>query len=379
MLYDILRREDVSKLLIEVVNNNRYNQKDEIGSIDYQKFNNTEQTLFITIDALYKYMVIIDDIKLLDDFVYQLNLLIRKIDNFHDIKTGINKLITKFCVLKLGYKDKEDKKRKEIISYIYDKYITNGYLYHAINDVYKGDIKNNGLIPQEYNNLYNEFIEIKNILGSDIISKEFFSKTIYFTDSFMMAYYYAVNSPMYFYELLCNNSIIKDKDSYIKNDYEECNKNINKIINKLELNTNNSNKVKKVFNDEWNLINKSKSCPTIIRVKRNLLLKDNKELDTTINNKELELSEVVERVLSSRYDEIECSSKIESKDIEFIELPNYNDLLIKKEEKTDAELENNETTEYNNELGKVSILILLGSIFIAIGVIITMIMVVSGG
>ena len=116
-----------------------------------------------------------------------------------------------------------------------------------------------------------------------------------------------------------------------------------------------------------------------LAVKRNLLLKDNKELDTTINNKELELSEVVERVLSSRYDEIECSSKIESKDIEFIELPNYNDLLIKKEEKTDAELENNETTEYNNELGKVSILILLGSIFIAIGVIITMIMVVSGG
>lgn len=383
MLQDILQREDTAELLKEVVNNNRYNNKDDISSINYQQFNNTEHSLFITLEAIYKYKIIIDEESLLKDFIYQLNLLIRKIDNFHDIQDGVNRLITKFCILKLGYKDKEDKKRKEIIKYVYDKYINNGYFFHAINDVYKEDIKKQGLIPQQYKNLYDKFIDIKNILGSDVISKEFLSKNIHFTDSFMMSYYYAVNSPMYFYELLCDNKIINDREaqeSYLENDYDKCNKNINKLVNKLELNDKNSDKVKEVFNSEWNLINKSSSRPTIIRVKRSLFMKDDSKeeeiYNNVINNTDIELSDAVGRILESKDDDIECSFKIDSKNIEFIDLPNYAS-LIEKRDVDHSVKKTEEESQPNNELGMISILMLIGSILIAAGVIMTMI--VSGG
>ena len=49
MLDDILSNENVSKLIKEVVNNNRYNKKEDAN---YLEFIDNEQALFILIDAL---------------------------------------------------------------------------------------------------------------------------------------------------------------------------------------------------------------------------------------------------------------------------------------------------------------------------------------
>ena len=330
MLNDVLSRENVNKLLKELVNNNRYNKKNVEGSVDYLRYVDNELALFVAVDALYKYKMIIDDNNLLNDFVEQLNLLFRKVDNFGDINTGINRLITKFVVLKLGYKEKEEEKKQEIINYVYDKYINNGYIFHAINDVYENNIQSNGFIPQNYNNLYKEFIGVQEIVGKDILDADFKSDEVSFTDSFEMAYFYAVNSPLYFYKLICDNELItklEDKKAYLYNSYEECLKNINKISNKLELNTEKSEKLKEVFDKEWELINKTNYCPTIMAIKRNLVLKDSGSIHSSINY-DLSLSEVIGKIMNSKYNDIKYSNKIDSSNITFIKLPSYNSLKI---------------------------------------------------
>ena len=108
-----------------------------------------------------------------------------------------------------------------------------------------------------------------------------------------------------------------------------------------------------------------------------MFLKDEKIDNNLINNNELELNEIVDRILDNKCEDIECNFKIESKDIEFIDLPKYNDLLEVKQEEN--KIEQKEDSIYNNDFGKVSILIVLGSILITLGVIITMVMIVTGG
>ena len=377
MFQNILKRDDVVELLRQIAENNRYNKKDELDSIDYSKYVLFQQSLFIVADALYKYSVIVDDEKYIKNFVEELNLLIKKIDNFNDISIGVCKLITKFTVLKLGYKDKEEENREYILNYIYNKYVTEGYLFHSISDVYKNDIMINGFVPQQYNNLYSEFKKVNDIVGLEVLDTDFSNRDVSFTDSFLNAYYYAINSPMYFYNILCNNSLItkvEDKSAYMKNDYDSCFKNLNKIIYKLDLNNNDSNKLKDICNREWNLINRSNYCPTVMVVKRSLLLNDQDIKYDFMVNRDIELYEVVSKIISSKYDDIKCDFKINPSDIEFITLFKYSDLV--KEEKKKISSENREEDNYNNQYGKVSLLLLSGALLIALGVIITMIMIV---
>ena len=339
-------------------------------------------------DALYKFRVIINDNILFNDFIMQLNLIFRKITNFNDIYTGINKLITKFVIIKLNIKNEEEH-RDEIIKYVYDKYITNGYVFHSINNVYKDQIIKNGFIPQEYNNLYPKFVKIKDIVKNDIISKDFSVNSVSFTDNFEMAYFYAEHSPLYFYELLCENKFIKkeeDKKAFIYNDYEGCMKNVNKLINVLELNDENSKYLKGVVDEEWKLINKTDSRPTVMAVKRSLVLK-NKDVESININKilesrDLKLSEAIADIIDNRFEAVEFSDKLEAKDILFIELPNYKtfvkeEKVVKKEEYPKEEKK--DIGNYNNDFGKASILILVGAILITLGVIITIIMTMVGG
>lgn len=379
MLDDILSNENVSKLIKEVVNNNRYNKKEDAN---YLEFIDNEQALFILIDALYKYRMIINDKYLFNDFVVQLNLVFRKITNFDDITNGINKLITKFTIIKLGYKEKEEEHRDEIIKYVYDKYITDGYLFHSINDVYIKDIIENGFIPQKYNNLYDKFIKLQGMLKDDVISKDFTLKSISFTDSFEKAYFYASHSPLYFYGLLCDNDLIKkeeDKKAYLFNDYEGCLKNINKIISRLELNDEKAKYLRNVFNEEWKLINKSNSGPTIMAIKRNLILKEDINLDKIINDKNIKLVDAISKIIDSRHESINYEDKIDAKDILFIRLPSYKSFVIERKIVKEEVPKKEVKIESNNNYGKASILMIVGSILITLGVIITIIMTMIGG
>ena len=278
MLEEIIRREDVSKLLVDICNSARYYDKKSSNSMGYQMYFGVEQILFLFYDALFKYKIIIDDMSYFNDFFEQVDKLIRKIDNFYDISNGLNRIIGRICAFKLGVKDVEDcESKEEVIRYIYDKYMVNGYYIHGFAPHYYGNILEEGFFVEEYKNVYDKFLKVQGILNkknhSKILEKDFNEKKVEFTDSFLLGCYYSVNAPLFFSKMLCGNEFIKKQehvDDYAKGDYDACLRNLFKIINGLGLSESEKNVFVDAFKSEWKLIDKSHSNISLMLIPRDL-------------------------------------------------------------------------------------------------------------
>ena len=387
MLDDILKRDDVKLLLKEICNNTQYILKDKTTSIDYENYVNKEKPLYIAIDALFKYKIIIEDIIFLDKYIESLSKLMKKINNFADIEDGINKLIGKTCARKLGIIDLNDHKSKEeILKYIYKKYIVEGYMFHSISCIYKDEIKVNGIKPEFYDNIYEKFIEVKRILSKNkadgIIEKTFEENYITMTDNFAKSYYYATNCPMFFSKLLSNNYILKEKkhkeDAYYRKDYNDCFNNLNKILNTLPLTIKEQTYIKKVCNEEWILLKNDINKPTIIMIKRSVIGNNYfQDIDKIIeSSKDTDIGKLLNKLLSSRYDNVKVSNIIKPENIEFIQLFSYNDIYINKLTEKEVLQKNIGISDekFINTNGKASILLIIGSILIILGVTISILM-----
>ena len=96
---------------------------------------------------------------------------------------------------------------------------------------------------------------------------------------------------------------------------------------------------------------------------------------------ESDIYEIVDRMLNSKNNNISYSNKIDSTDINIVVLDTYYDSDLKKEEKEEEEYNNKEsevTSDYLNKYGSVSYLLLIGSLFITLGVILTIFKVIGG-
>ena len=116
-------------------------------------------------------------------------------------------------------------------------------------------------------------------------------------------------------------------------------------------------------------------------VKRKVLdnnyLKDIDEIISMIDT--IDIDSIFKKITSPRYDNVKVYKKIESKDIDMIELFSYKDIYINNSNvKNDSNNNEIENSLYINEHGKVLILILLGSLLITMGVIISIIIVGKG-
>lgn len=363
MLESILKRKDFIILINEIKNKN------------LKTDNNKDNLLYIIFDSLIKYKIIFINDDYLDEYIKSLDKLILRINNYNDIELGINKIILKLCIRKLELNNSNSINNKEkIIDYLYLKYIRDGYLYHAINSIYVSDILKDGLIPEKYKNNYNDFIKIKEIINKhtkeEIIKKSFKEDYITMTDNFKKAYYYATNSPMYFSDLLSTGpqkNIHKYiNDSYYRKDYKDCINNINRLSNELNLSLKETNYIKEVVKKEWNNYKCNIAKPTIMLVKRNVINynRENEEKEL-LKLKDMEIEEAVNTILNGKQDRIKVKDKISSNDIEFIELYSYNDLY---------DVEKDDNTDIINDYGYVTILLLIGSLLITIGVIMSIIM-----
>jgi len=383
MLDTILQRQDV-KQLIEKATNHSINHN-KISPI-CKEYIDEEQPLYIIIDALFKYKIIIDDNYLIGDFIYSLEKLMRKMDNYVDTDRGINKLLGAFCAKILSLKNTTDyENKKKILAYIYKKYIVEGYLFHGISSVYKNDILKNGFIPEEYDNRYDKFLNVKNILRKypDIIEKTFKEDYILMTDDLKKAYYYAFNSPMYLSNLLSDNYVNHKKyncNFYLKKDYKKCFSNLNRLCINLNLSIKDTNYLKKVCKEEWYNLKNDISKPTILLVNRECLgINYLNNIEKIIKeSKECSLDISINKIINNKNNIIKVYKKIENKDIEILELYSYKELYIKEKEIVNTNSIEYIDQKYINAYGKISILILLGSIFITLGVIISIIMLSRG-
>lgn len=390
MLERIFKRRDVLEFVEEVISSDSYNNKKNSFYDTYETFYGGTSSLFIFFDALYKYQIIIEDEFYLDDYIMQVRKLIRKLDNVSDINDGINKVIGKTCALKLGLINREDRLSKEyIIKYVYDKYIVNGYVFHGFPSVYKEQIIKNGMVPEQYHNTYDKFMEIDKILskGRDsIINKNFRDNGVCFTDNFVFACFYAYAAPMYFYRLLGDSKISYKNYSdlaYFKNDYFGCFNNLNALMKSLKIGDGYKKSIIKTCYDEWRSLKTDVSTVSIMAVKRSVFGINYLDKFEDIINKSssCDLGSSLGKIFNDINNDIVIRSKINSNDIRIISIDNYKTIMdIKKKQ---VEEIGNRQTNYNsdkivNAYGSASILMLLGSVLITLGVVITIIMIYKG-
>lgn len=387
MFEDILNKEDVSRILSNICNNAKYYEK-KINVSDYKMNSGVQQMLFIFYEALYKYKLIICDMKYFSDYLQQVNKLIKKIDNFKDISYGIDRIIGRICAFKLGHnKVDEDLVKEQVLRYIYDRYFINGYYIHGYSGCYYENILQEGFLVEQYNNLYSDFRMIQKVLKEknceNLLVKDFSTREVSFTDSFMLGCYYSVNSPMYFSTFLCKNEFIDNENmmsAYSNNDYGLCFKSLNKITNELGLDVEQKGLFTNTFYNEWKLLDKDNSKINLLLVPR-LVLKEKFNIEEFItNNRENDFFDAVCKLLEQN-ENVVSSYNIRKEDILFVSLPNYKEYIGSKKKKRKSgkikEEFNNQDYDFSfsGRYGKVSLLMLIGILFIILGVVLTFFMI----
>ena len=384
MLDKYFTKLNVIKLIKELKTSERYFNKKNSHSTNSFICMSSDAALYIFYDALYKYNVIIDDDKLFDEYIEQVEKLYRKLDSFEDIKYGINKLICKMIITKYNIEDKE-KERDRIITEIYDKYIKDGYFVHGFHPSYIDDIKKNGFTPEVYENYYDRFSKVNSIFEKynvgNVINKKFDRKEVYFTDDFIMGCFYSNYAPLFYYKFLFNEEIFGNrirKDNCLICDYSTLIRHLKRFMNNNSFSEDDKKYILDVTFDEWNLLHRNTDKISLLLVKRNIIFSKDAKLNDFLNDNK-DIYEIVDRMLSPKYNNLEHSSFIDVDSFKIIELASYyeTEKEEKKEEKKEEEKEIIDNS-FNNKYGSVSIFILLGSIFITLGVIITIISILKG-
>ena len=375
---EILQREDVKSIISEIKNNEKYFNKISTDSDMYYAY---DISLYIFYEALLKYYIIFGIDDNLAEYIYDVELLFRKIDTIEDIRYGISQLIVKYSNKHFNL---EEENRDLVLSFVFGNYITNGYLIHGFSSTYKDDVVKNGFKPSEYFNYYDEFIKLNELFkkyGKDnFIDKDFINKDIFFTDDIIKSCIYSINSPMYFCNLLTNNEIIKDKEvDFYKDNYDKIMENINKIVSELKFNEEDKKFTLDLVNKEWELLHKSEKNISLLLVKRKVLELDSIDIDSIIDS-DFDVNEAVDSILNFRYKNISYNKDISSDDLKVInfEIINRDVKEEKKEEIVKEEKQEEKKVEVNDTYGMISPLLLLGSLLISLGVILSIINILGG-
>ena len=101
MFSNIFQNNEVREELKKICSRTCYQEKDIPITISEEKLDIVNYSLFMFIDALIKYYIIVDDDLYISNYLEQIDKLLKKIENHNDIKLGINKLLINFCATKL--------------------------------------------------------------------------------------------------------------------------------------------------------------------------------------------------------------------------------------------------------------------------------------
>lgn len=371
MLDSLIKNQKTFDILKEIFNNPKYYEKkteDNLESINLLQ----ERVLILFLDCIYKYKLIIQDEKYFQDYLINVESLLKKLDKIEDIKIGITKILIKIVAKKLNIKNLNDD-RDTILNYIYDKYIKEGYYIYGVNKVEYLDIKNNGLKRKGEGRDVFELNSILSKYGVNILDD--LENKITLTTNFSVACTASINYPQYLFNLVCNNKALNEKanySSYFTRDYRKSLSNVKKVLNTLMVNDEERQRIIDIFNILWDYyINSSENIYLVLIKRKNIM-----EVKDYIINKDLSLEEAVYNIFSSYDDYYNDVDKIELKRLSFVELPSYKEFskrVLKKKKKRVEIVEDD--FKFDNKYGKVSILIILGLLFTILGVILTIIFV----
>lgn len=378
MFDEYLKREDVIHFISEIRTNDCYYLKDMRQFSSHPFYMSKELSLYIFYDALYKFHLIIKDMRYFSSYLIQLDRLYKKIDSFDELERGISKLICKIVSNQLHiHDDKKIEEQRKIIKVVYHNYIEEGYFIHGFQPIYTKYILDNGFVPEVYENYYLRFIQLNKILkkyGVNLIHKNFSSNKVSFTDDFVLACYYSFYAPNYFYQFIkqCRFFHTKaDDDAYLLNRYSVIERNL-KLFMKYHLFSKTDSKfVLELVRDQWNLIHKKDGLALLMVKRRKLLQNEIVNLDDYLFD-DKNIYEVVDRIMNSKYNNILSTEVINPNSFEILLL----DFGILEKEKKEKKAFFNQFS-FLNTYGGASILLIIGSMLITLGVLISILMVMG--
>lgn len=381
----MLEREDIKSLTKEIVNNKHYNSLTVSLPFNNNYFMDNHYALFLVIDALMKFELIIKEENLVEEYISQLKRIINKMNNYQDISKGINLLISK-TVAKLlninNYKSPESKKK--ILRYVYEKYIVEGYFYYGLSSSNKNEldfsgIKKDGFILDSRLSEVNEIL--KKYENRDIIKRV--ESDI--TDNFVIACYFAFLGPDYL-EKFATSGIFNhksyDTSCFYTKDIHIFKENLEKYMSHKKVKPEERNMIINNLLEVWQEDDISNSHGYVALIKRSNLkrnyLKDIEEIIE--NSKEIDIIESMAMIMESRYTGYEIDRDISSLYLETVALPSYQNILGREEKKMIEEIETLDdivpsekekviypTPKKSASYGYASILMLTGLLLISIG------------
>ena len=326
MVVESLKWNYVREFLQDLLVQEKYKKITPPESLSESIYRPTNVAFFLGLDAVIKYDQIIEDEKYLPTYIEQLKRIFKKIANGEDIRLGIYSILGKIVSRKLSV---DSDSQKEILRYIYDKYIVNGYFYFGCSSNYENEINCIGIRKDSFK-FDNRIKDINTIVRKISNTPLFKNDEVTLTDDVSIALYSAFLAPNYIQSLM-SNSLINNK----KNDME-CfyRRDVTKI---KELLVNNLNRVTINSIDKTNIINSFIELyledvnfkPCIARVKRSTFNKNKlKDIDSILINKGDSLEYLIALILESRYSSFQIREDVLPESITTLSLPTYNEFLI---------------------------------------------------
>lgn len=390
----IMEREDTKKLIKEILNSERYNKLTISLPFSNNYFMDHHYAIFLIMDALIKFDIIIEDENLIEEYILNLRRILKKMNTYQEISKGINLLIIKTTAKRLNISNyKTTDSKEKILNYIYKKYITEGYFYYGISSSNKKElnlsgIKKEGFILDFRLNEINEILkryEQKNIIKkveSDI------------TDNFVIACYFAFLGPDYLEKFATSgifNEESYDTSCFYTKDVHLFKKNLDQYMDSKNISKEDQVMIINNFMDIWKEDNISSSHGCIAFIKRSYLrrnyLKDIEEILECSKNKDI--LESVAMILESRYGSYDLEENIPPIGFEIVDIPSYQSILGQEdiidleeiEQLKKSSLAKNDQKRLGNKrsYGFASVFMLAGILLISLGVAATLIVGKLGG
>lgn len=382
VLEEYLKKSEVGRFIKELEMNPKYLKMNVHRETSYGKNIKEELALYLFYDIILKYKIIVDDPYLFDEFLIQVERLYRKIDDYEDMVLGVQKLLIQHVSKILDIQDmKSTESRREIITYFYQKYITNGYFVHGFSTTYEEFLNGRDFIPGKYFNYYEHFLKIQRIFSKyklNVFEKDFDEDKVSFTDDFIMGCYYSITSPGYFYNFL--NQDNKENRGYLKQSYSHAIRPLKRMMGNYFINENDRKFIFDVVQEEWDFLHRVPRKVSLLLIKRGDVVSLNDDKLNDYLESDIPLEEIIDRILSPKYQDISFSKVLKASEYQILSLDDFYKMPVeeKKEEKNALVPKMSLSSEFMNSYGMVSILLILGSLCITLGVILTIIMILRG-
>ncbi len=392
---EIINDQAVLEILSSVLENNATLTEISAFSPNGEKYGYNQYSSFIVIDFFLKYYILFCEKFLWDYCLEETRKIVYNFKNHQDLVWKFYTLLGNLVQVKLGLEDSTRySNKRQILKYIYDQYIVNGYCFYSFSSQELKQIEQAGIDPTTMWS-YNNDIKKLNYIFDNHNCKDILpdlkksAKYVSITDSPTLAYFEAIQSPKYLCMVSSANKYMKtsnfDQEAFYRHDLVACQNNISKLCNQLHMSQKEQQTILKIFNQQWKNYNISNSKPCLAFVKREALDKNKiHNIESILKNCcNEELIYSIARILDSKYPVIRRYTPIKTEDFDIVILPSYEEIKNKEWKKAMIESSqlfqqvSKEIEEENNQLefsgllgfsgGYASVIALFGMLCISLG------------